>query len=118
MNVFSQKAEGRYEVVDARGELFFKVAPASIQRVGNSLMISGDSVVAYYRDEDGNWFADGWGLKHLVEGLEEQLFEKKDIDYFKIVVDEESLQAIKRVYGATCFSGNRECPTVEFVSEV
>jgi len=82
-------------------------------------MVSGDSVIAYYRDENGNWKADDWGLKHLVEGLEEQLFEREDIDYFKIVVDEESLQAIKQVYGgATCFSGGRERPTVEFVSEV
>ena len=71
MNIFNTCPKGKFAIVNLRGELLFKLAPAGVKEVGALVVAKGETPVAYLKDGD-NWIADEWGLKHIVELLEAQ----------------------------------------------
>ena len=110
-----KKPSGNLLTEDARELIHFRVKEPFITRDKNCTIISPRTVTLFYKTEEG-WEEDFFGLKHIVEGVEEVLFEKEDINFVKVVVDEESIKALKEIYRTTCFSVDFDRPTVEFVA--
>ncbi len=107
---------GNFLTEDGRGLIRFKVKEAFISKEGNCIIASPRTVTTFFKTEKG-WEEDFFGLKHIVEGIEQEvLFEREDVSFVKVVVDEESIKALQEIYKTTRFSVDFDRPTVEFVA--
>lgn len=111
-----KKTSGNFLTEDARELIRFRIKEHFVTRDKNCIIASPRTVTTFFKTEKG-WEEDFFGLKHIVEGIEQEILsERKDINFVKVVVNEESIKALQEVYKTTCFSVDFDRPTVEFVA--
>ena len=111
-----KKLLGNFLTQDAREFIRFRIKEPSVTKEKNCIIASPRTVTTFFKTEKG-WEEDLFGLKHIVEGIEQEILsERKNINFVKVVVDEESIKALQEIYKTTLFSVDFNSPTVEFVA--